>query len=165
LFVCREIAVEPIGRLKLVFPAFVHALEELQLELVAADAGMGDAELRELEVSLGVPLPASYKRLLGVTQGFHLADGVIQFGRQHPFFHETSAVRSPSAGMLCFGEFFLGADGDQVLFDVSSGLIDGEYPVMYYAHESPPEVRRVANGFEEFLNECLYYPEWGWDED
>lgn len=63
--------------------------------------------------------------------------------------------------MLCFAEFFLEADGDQVLFDVSGGLVAGEYPVVYYAHEgSPPSVRRVAGSFAEFLEICLTYPEW-----
>jgi hypothetical protein len=32
--------------------------------------------------------------------------------------------------MLCFAEFFMEADGDQVLFDVSKGLINGEYPIV-----------------------------------
>lgn len=31
-------------------------------------------------------------------------------------------------------EYFLEDDGDQVLFKVADGLINGEYPVYYYAH-------------------------------
>jgi len=59
----------------------------------------------------------------------------------------------PSQGMICFAEYFLEADGDQVLFDVSNGLVEGEYPVMYYSHESrPPTVRRLAGSFSEWLN-------------
>lgn len=64
--------------------------------------------------------------------------------------------------MLCFAEFFLEADGDQVLFDVSAELIDCEYPVVYYAHEDrPPSVRRLADNFSFFLSECLSYEERG----
>ena len=52
------------------------------------------------------------------------------------------------------------ADGDQVLFDVSRGLVNGEYPVMYWAHERrPPSVRKLADGFAQFMEECLAYPE------
>ena len=58
--------------------------------------------------------------------------------------------------MLCFAEYFLEADGDQVLWDVKPGLQDGEYPVMYYAHESsPPSVRQIAGSFREWLEQCL----------
>jgi hypothetical protein len=58
--------------------------------------------------------------------------------------------------MLCFAEYFLEADGDQVLWDVKAGLQHGEYPVMYYAHESyPPSVRRIATSFSEWLEHCL----------
>lgn len=60
--------------------------------------------------------------------------------------------------MLCFAEFWLEADGDQVLFDTSQGLVGGEYPVMYYAHSGrPPTVRRLASSFREVLDEFLEY--------
>ena len=63
----------------------------------------------------------------------------------------------PSQGMLCFAEYFLEADGDQVLFDVSDGLIDGEYAACYYAHaESPARVTQVADSFAEWIeNVCI----------
>ena len=136
-----------------------------------------DEELRQLERTVGIPLPESYKTLLRCGRGFWLLGGVVQFGPQHPFFHDfppldnlTPVQRKaverkggawppPSQGMLCFAEFFMEADGDQVLFDVSKGLIGGEYPVMYYAHEeSPPTVRTLATGFGEFMEEFLDYP-------
>lgn len=63
----------------------------------------------------------------------------------------------PTEGMLCFAEYFRDADGDQVLFDVSEGLKDGEYPVYYYSHESiPATVAKVADSFSEWLNDsCI----------
>jgi hypothetical protein len=68
--------------------------------------------------------------------------------------------------MLCIGEFFMEADGDQVLFDVSNGLINGEYPVMYYAHEeTPPSVRILVNAFRTFLDEFLEYRAFSADHD
>jgi hypothetical protein len=44
-----------------------------------------------------------------------------------------------------------------VLFDISGGLIDGEYSVYYYAHEeSPARVTRVAGSFGEWIeNTCV----------
>jgi hypothetical protein len=65
-----------------------------------------------------------------------------------------------SQGMLCFAEFFMEADGDQVLFDVADGLVSGEYPIMYWAHEGPsPSLHKLADGFAEFMETFLEYPE------
>jgi hypothetical protein len=62
--------------------------------------------------------------------------------------------------MLCFAEFFMEADGDQVLWDISQGLRDGEYPIYYYAHERrPPSVRKLADCFEMWVGEFLRYRE------
>lgn len=163
--------------LRAAFPVFAAELAERAAEphflehvLPAATA----SELDQLESALGVPLPDSYKQLMSVTRGFWLCGGTIQLGVQHPFFHDFPpldtltfqqriAVRQkggqwppPSQGMLCFAEFFVQADGDQVLWDVRQGLRSGEYPVYYYAHESrPPEVRRIAATFGGWLATCL----------
>ena len=76
-----------------------------------------------------------------------------------------AAIDHDANGMLCFAEFFMEADGDQVLFDVSQGLVDGEYPVVYYAHAaSPASVRVLARSFAEFMEAFLRYEEFA-DED
>ena len=159
------------------FPEFYRALTErngAEIEQILPPAT--DAEITEIEAQCGVPLPASYKRLLQCARGFWLLGGAIQFGPQHPFFHsfprleeltaqqrQTIARKGggwppPSQGMLCFAEFFMEADGDQVLWDVSRGLRDGEYPIYYYAHEShPPSVRQLSADFEIWLGEFLSY--------
>ena len=131
--------------------------------------------LRNLESRLGIPLPDSYKDFLSCTRAFTLRGGSIQFSSWHPFFHKfppldqlTTEQREratqkggvwppPSQGMLCFAEFFLEGDDDQVLFDVKQGLVAGEYPVMYYAHHAPPSVRQLTASFPEFLDKCLTY--------
>lgn len=131
-----------------------------------------NADVRRLESELGASLPASYKRLLMVTRGFWLSGGMVQLSKTHPFFHDWAPLETltpeqrrvvqrrggrwppPTGGMLCFAEYFLEADGDQVLWDVSAGLVEGEYPVMYYAHERP-SVRRIAASFREWLEHCL----------
>jgi len=64
----------------------------------------------------------------------------------------------PSQGMLCFAEFFMEADGDQVLFDIKQKNKYGEYSVYYYAHENrPPTIRKIADSFEQWLNEFPDY--------
>jgi hypothetical protein len=124
------------------------------------------AEILEEEKLLGIPLPDSYKEFLQCTRGLWFWGGTAQLSEGHPFFHDfpsleeltptqrrTLAMKGnvwppPSQGMLCFAELFIEADGDQVLFDVSKGLVDGEYPVYYYAHEDhPPSVKQLTAGF------------------
>ncbi len=132
-------------------------------------AALAEPALTELERRLQVPLPCSYRSFLTRTGGFVLFGGSVQFGASHPFVHEFPALEllsreqrqvvqarggawpPPSQGMLCFAEYFLEADGDQVLFDVRGGLVDGEYPVVYYSHEAPAAIRRVAGSFAEWL--------------
>lgn len=140
--------------------------------------GASAAELDTLEAQLGVALPPSYRAFLKCTRGLCLFGGGVQMSNVHPFFHEfeplaslnpaqQSAVRArggmwppPSDGMLCFAEFSMEADGDQVLFDVTRRAADGECPVMYYAHEtSPPSVRELAPTFRAWLEQFLEYPE------
>jgi hypothetical protein len=159
---------------KSLFPRFTELAPKFELEQVLP--GASSSEVAEIESEVGVPLPESYKRMLQCARGFWLMGGVVQFGRQHPFTHEfppfgtlppqrQAAIRRrggvwppPSNGMLCFAEFFMEADGDQVLFDTSKGLVDGEYPVVYYAHEdSPPSVRLLAPSFGDFMEEFLQY--------
>jgi len=159
---------------KLYFPHFSELAPRFELENVLPPATA--SEVDELEKSIGMPLPASYKSLLQCCRGFWLMGGAVQFGKQHPFMHSfeplerlSDAQRAvvkrrggiwppPSNGMLCFAEFFLEADGDQVLFDVRNGLVNGEYPIVYYAHSaSPASVRVLAPSFTEFMERFLEY--------
>jgi hypothetical protein len=157
------------------FPRFARAARRRHLEHVLPGAAVAD--VAALEQQLGLLLPESYKRLLQCARGFWLMGGVVQFGPQHPFIHDFPALESltpqqrqvvalkggpwppASQGMLCFAEFFMEADGDQVLFDTNGGLVGGEYPIMYWAHEGrPPSVRPLASSFGEFMDEFLTYP-------
>jgi hypothetical protein len=165
-----------IPSLQKYFPRFAALHEERQPEEVLLPAT--EAEIGEIEKEIELPLPESYKTFLRCTRGLWLMGGVVQFGAQHPFIHDFEPLENltpvqrrmvtakggqwppPSQGMLCFAEFFMEGDGDQVLFDVRGGLINGEYPVVYYAHEShPPSVRVLASSFREFVESCLEYPQ------
>jgi hypothetical protein len=158
------------------FPKFARIAANFELEHVLPAASQTD--VANLEARLELPLQESYKALLKCTRGFWLLGGVVQFGSQHPFFHHFPPLESltipqrqvvqrkggpwppASQGMLCFAEFFMEADGDQVLFEVAGGLVKGEYPIMYWAHEGrPPSVRKLADTFAEFIETFLEYPE------
>lgn len=164
------------------FPRFAELAARCDPEHVLAPATA--VEVEAIEARVGVPLPNSYKQLLQITRGFWLSGGGVQFGTQHPFFHRFPALEKltlqqrsvvamkggpwppASEGMLCFAEFFMEADGDQVLFDVSHGVVKGEYPIMYWAHEGrPPSVRKVADSFTQFMEECLSYPAFQNEDD
>ncbi|HYV65361.1 MAG TPA: SMI1/KNR4 family protein [Myxococcales bacterium] len=157
------------------FAAAVRAGKGMPFESVLPPMSASDIDL--LEAELRVPLPESYKAFLAITRGFWLADGVVQLSAGHPFFHEFEEFEGltpqrrqmvqrkggswppPRDGMLCFAEYFLEADGDQALFDVAPGLQDGEYPVLYYAHEAhPPSVRPGARSFADWLERLLPLP-------
>ena len=163
-------------KLKNNFPSFYSKLtstEDTDIEEILT--GLTDDEIKEQEESLNIKFPESYKIFLKHSAGFWLFGGAVQFGSEHPFFHDFPPYESFTAqqqnmikmkggpwppashGMLCFAEYFKDADGDQVLFDVKNGLINGEYPVMYYSHDDrPPSVTKIADSFEEFLNEyCI----------
>lgn len=156
------------------FPKFTALAQDFDLEAVLP--GASAEQIATMESDLGVPLPDSYKQLLRCARGFSLMSDVVQFGQQHPFVHEFPPFEAlppshqaevkrrgggwppPSQGMLCFAEFFLEADGDQVLFDTRRGLVHGEYPVVYYAHAArPASVRPLAASFTEFMEQFLQY--------
>jgi hypothetical protein len=156
-----------------VFPRFAALAPRFHLENIQPALSL--VEIAGLEKQLGLALPRSYKQLLGCAGGFWLIGGAVQFAR--PFLHafqplnrlstpqqrtvklKGGAWPPPTNGMLCFAEFWMEADGDQVLFDVHHSSVDAEYPVIYYAHESrPPSIRLVAGTFAEFMETFLDYP-------
>lgn len=158
------------------FPQFAQQVKRGEIEDLLPP--MSAEEIATLEEHLKTQLPNSYKQFLGYLSGFTAFDDAVLLGDQHPFFHrfkrkeQLSAQQQqalaqrggtwppPSEGMLCFGEFMMEADGDQVLFDLSQMNADGECPVYYYAHEgNPPTVRKIADSFEQWLNEFGSYPE------
>lgn len=147
----------------------LSSLDERDIEEIRP--ALSQEQINKREEHLGLALPESYKDFLLHCSGFCLFGGAVQLGSQHPFFHDfpklddltqqqRRVVRQrggswppPSNGMLCFAEYFLLADGDQILFKIDEGLINGEYPVYYYAHEeSPARVLKIADSFAQWLN-------------
>src|SRR5689334_21543468 len=75
-----------------------------------------ESDILQVDTKLGIPLPESYKSFLRCTRTLTLRGGLIRFGPEFPFLQDLPSL-SPSQGMLCFADFFLEADGDQLLFD------------------------------------------------
>src|SRR5262249_32655383 len=80
------------------FPEFYRALTErggAEIEHILPPAT--ETEIAKIEAECGVPLPGSYKRLLRCARGFWLLGGSIQFGLQHPFFHDFPQLEALTA--------------------------------------------------------------------
>jgi SMI1-KNR4 cell-wall len=143
-----------LEKARVFFPAFSQLAPDYDLELEQAAASQD--EIANIEKALNLPLPQAYKNLLSCTRGFWLMGGAVQFDSQHPFVHPYSIASANE--FLCFAEFFMEADGDQVMFDLRGGLQNGEYPIVYYAHAAKQKTRILANNFTEFMENFLTYP-------
>jgi hypothetical protein len=131
---------------------------------------VAEQDVQRLEQQLGILLPQSYKRFLRCSGGLRLLGGTVHLSFP-PFIHDFPPFETltreqqsriigpwppPSHGLLCFGEFWLEGDGDQVLFDTRQALDDGEYAVLYYDHEArPASIRRIASSFHDWLERVL----------
>ena len=126
--------------LKELFRPSVRKSWTVRFVWIVSGRGISEAEIQEIERLLGIPLPHSFRSFLACVNGYILNRPVAQMHRDHVWKHPT--------GTICFANYFWEADGDQVVFDISQGLIDGEYPVLYYAHDFARQenkgLRRIA---------------------
>ena len=84
-----------------------------------------------------------------------LADHELEFKTRH--LNLASGLKAKSKKEACLQQ--------EILRRIWAKYPHGEYPIMYYAHEShPPSVRKLADDFETFLNDFLDYEQWA-DED
>lgn len=128
------------------FPELARFLRRNPGEVESMLPGAGETELDELARTVG--LPAAYRTFLSHTRELVVGD-TLRLTEDHPFTHTSPTVALPTEGMLCFGEYWLEADGDQVLFDLRDGVSD-DPPVWYYAH-GRRVVERVAPTFTAWL--------------
>ena len=127
------------------FPELARFLRRNRDEIESMRPGASPAELAELSRVVGVPLPAAYRTFLSHARELVVGD-TVRLTVDHPFTH---TVALPTEGMLCFGEYWLEADGDQVLFDLRDGTPE-DPPVLYYAH-GRRTVERAAATFREWV--------------
>lgn len=140
---------EPVLRaIQAAFPKLGRFLRKQSDLVECLAAGASEADLDDLERSLGTTLPGAYRAWLRTARVLELPG--LRLGAEHPFPHRSErGVLQPAEGMLCIADYFLEADGDQVLFDLREASTD-DPPVFYYAH-SIPEVRRLAKSFTAWI--------------
>ena len=104
------------------FPCFARFLQNENAGIEAVLPPLSPDEINALEQNLGTPLSASYKTFLGICGGFR-ADKPMMNLNKNTLFVMNFPARSgkqknwppPAQGMLCFADYFLESDGDQVL--------------------------------------------------
>jgi hypothetical protein len=129
------------------FPKLARFLRNHRDDVESMRPGASDAELDELARTLGVPLPAAYRTFLSRTRELVVGD-TLRLTEDHPFVVVSTKVALPTDGMVCFGEYWLEADGDQVLFDLRDGNPDP--PALYYAH-GRRSVEQAATSFTRWV--------------
>jgi hypothetical protein len=134
------------------FPRFARFLKANLDEVDQCKPGLDDAALARLEQDLGLRLPGAYRTFLRCAREVVVGD-TLQITSAHPFVHDSARVALPTQGMLCIGEYWLDADGDQVLFDLRKEFAPDtadDPPVLYYDH-GRPAVRPIANSFTAWI--------------
>lgn len=139
-----------IAALQLHFPRFGKFL----ITNVARIEEMGDPAsedvIAQIEAEIGRSLPAAYAKFLRCARTL-VVDDVLQLTSTHPFIHQSTGSDLSTEGMLCIADFWLDADGDQVMIDVRADVTE-DPPVLYYAHEAPEsKLRTIATHFTEWV--------------
>ncbi|MEJ3745944.1 SMI1/KNR4 family protein [Actinomycetes bacterium KLBMP 9797] len=134
------------------FPRFARFLKANTDDIDQCRPGLDGAALARLEQDLGLRLPETYRTFLRCAREIVVGD-TLQMTTAHPFTHNSAKVSLPTQGMLCIGEYWLDADGDQVLFDLRQEFAPDaadDPPVLYYDH-GQPAVRPIANSFTAWI--------------
>jgi len=128
------------------FPKFARFFKKRASHIDCMEPPITEAQLVEIERSLRVALPQAYKQFLLCTRSLRIE--AFEFSRCHPDLVSSSG---PTKGMVSIADYFLEADGDQVLF-AATDLGEADPPVFYYAHAgSPPHVRQIGTRFSTWL--------------
>ena len=109
--------------------------------------GATDAELKALESVLDTPLPTEYRTFLHKWRYLGISDGTRIWGVSHagisigwPW---VSDEHRASVKYLVFADYWMFADGDQLMFEVG----DADGAVVAYLHEHGPLYEWFAPSF------------------
>jgi hypothetical protein len=131
------------------FPKFARFLGRRAADVDELDGPASEQEIDEIERRLGVPLPISYRRFIACARTLSL-DG-FSMGLSQVFTHPASiSTQSPPVPALCIAEYWLEADGDQVLVETHPQPAE-DPPVYYYAHADGGKVRKLAASFSAWI--------------
>jgi hypothetical protein len=127
------------------FPRFARFLKRRVENIDVLDGPASEEEIDAAERSLGTPLPIACRRFFLCARVLNL-DG-FSIGLNDVFPHPASiGAQSPA---LCIAEYWLEADGDQVLVE-SHPQPASDPPVYYYAH-AEGKVRKLAASFTDWI--------------
>jgi hypothetical protein len=152
----RQQANPVLDRLKQHFPKFAGLIRRRLESSNELGAPATTEELQRAEQSLGLKLPGALRRLFECS-GRVSIDGLSIDIDVNLLIHPV-ASQLAGTSMLCFGEYCLQADGDQVLLRVDE-LSDDDPPVYYYAHEFPrvePTKKRFTAWLESLSRSPLF---------
>ena len=132
------------------FPKFGSFLKKRVRDIDTLEPAAAEAEITAAEQGLGVSLPDTYKRFLRCTKS--LTFDVLSIGSFFVFPHPAKIVDAGiESGSICIADYWLEADGDQVLVECRPKM-ESDPPVYYYAHaEGPHAVRKLANSFSAWI--------------
>jgi len=114
------------------FPKFAGLIKRRLETAEELEPGASEEELAAVEQAIGFRIPGALRRLFQCSRWISL-DGL---SLQISLFVHPVASQLVGTQMVCFGEYWLKADGDQVLFR-SEELLDDDPLVYYYAHAIP----------------------------
>jgi hypothetical protein len=139
-----------IDALAMVFPKFAQFLRKRAGEIDQMEEPAHESDIAKVEQVLGVPLPGAYRQLLKCTRAVNLGGLSIclEDTGSHP---AVIPGEKGSSAAICIAEYWLEADGDQVLVECSS-TPEHDPPVFYYAHAvGSHTARRLAPSLSTWL--------------
>jgi hypothetical protein len=112
------------------------------------NTGATDDELAGLETTLGIPLPKEYRSFLKIARYIKIDDGCEIGGfdsngvyvTEHPWISDR---HKPGHRYLVFANYWMYADGDQMVIDVA----DLNGPVYVYLHDHAGLIESYAPSF------------------
>ena len=112
------------------------------------EGGATASELAEIESDIGRPLPPEYREFLSRCRYLKIDDGREIGGFGHDGLYVTerpwiSDKHRADVEYLVFANYWVYADGDQLMFDLSHS----HYPVVAYLHEHGPLYETFAPSF------------------
>jgi len=132
------------------FPKFARFLKKRVGDIDRLEGPASESEIEMIEEGLGVPLPAVFKQFLRCTKALSLDAltlGLDQI-RRHP-----ALIDDPPSGKetICIGEYWLDADGDQVLLEYCTQPVRDPV-VYYYGHSAGTRTaRKLAATFSGWI--------------
>jgi hypothetical protein len=132
------------------FPLFGKFLRSNSARMREMSNPASAEDMIAIQAHLGFDLPEAYVRLLRCVRTLAVGD-TLRLALTHPFIHRSKSPQTQTDGMLCIADFWIEADGDQALIDVTTHT-GADPPVLYYAHESTgSKVRKIADRFTDWI--------------